>query len=132
MAAPAKAGVDPITLSVTANFLRTLTEEMGQSLQDTAYSCVFSEALDFSCAVFDDTGDLIGQGNFIPSQLAATTFAVKEVQRRFGADGLAPGDVVLHNDPFSGMNHLPEHMVMKAVFAGGKALSAGMVETIRS
>jgi N-methylhydantoinase B len=118
--AAATAAVDPITLSVTANFLRTLTEEMGQSLQATAYSCVFSEALDFSCAVFDDTGDLIGQGNFIPSQLAATTFAVKEIQRQFGADGLAPGDIVLHNDPFSGMNHLPEHMVLRGVFLDEK------------
>lgn len=120
MGTPSKTVIDPITLSVTANYLRTLTEEMGQSLQDTAYSTVFSEALDFSCTVFDGRGDLIGQGNFCPSQLAATTFAVKAVQRVFEPDGLEPGDVVLHNDPFSGMNHLPEHMVLKAVFVDGQ------------
>ena len=27
---------------------------------------------------------------------------------------------MLHNDPYSGMNHLPEHMVVKAVFDDGE------------
>lgn len=115
MAASETRVVDPVTMTVTANCLATISREMGLALQNTAYSTVFNEALDFSCTVFDEEGELIGQGEFCPSQLAASTFAVKEILRRFGAETISAGDVYLHNDPFSGMNHLPEHLLMKAV-----------------
>ncbi len=115
MAASETRVVDPVTMTVTANYLATISREMGLALQNTAYSTVFNEALDFSCTVFDEEGELIGQGEFCPSQLAASTFAVKEILRRFGAETISADDVYLHNDPFSGMNHLPEHLLMKAV-----------------
>ncbi|MEA2167232.1 MAG: N-methylhydantoinase [Solirubrobacteraceae bacterium] len=119
MTSSATRSVDPVTMTVAANYLATVSREMGQALQNTAYSTVFNEALDFSCSVFDDEGELIGQGEFCPSQLAATTFAVKEILRRFGVDAIREHDVYLHNDPFSGMNHLPEHLVTKGVFLDG-------------
>ena len=108
--------VDPVTMTVTANYLITVSREMGQAMQTTAYSPIFNEALDFSCAVFDDIGEMIGQGEFCPAQLGATTMALQWIIDEFGLDALGPGDVFLHNDPYSGMNHLPEHMVVKAVF----------------
>jgi N-methylhydantoinase B len=112
--------VDPVTLTVTANYLITVSREMGQAMQNTAYSPIFNEALDFSCAVFDDVGEMIGQGEFCPAQLGATTMALAWIIDEFGLDWLGEGDVVLHNDPYSGMNHLPEHMVVKAVFDNGE------------
>jgi N-methylhydantoinase B/oxoprolinase/acetone carboxylase alpha subunit len=112
--------VDPVTLTVTANYLVTVSEEMGQAMRNTAYSPIFNEALDFSCAVFDEIGDMIGQGDFCPAQLGATTMALRWIIDEFGLDAIGPGDVFLHNDPFSGMNHLPEHMVLKAVFHEGE------------
>jgi N-methylhydantoinase B len=115
MTEPTVRVVDPVTMTIAANYLVTISREMGKALQNTAYSTVFNEALDFSCTVFDGDGELIGQGEFCPSQLAATTFAVKEILRRFDLEAIGERDVFLHNDPFSGMNHLPEHLVMKAV-----------------
>ncbi len=112
--------VDPVTMTVTANYLVTVSREMGRAMQDTAYSPIFNEALDFSCAVFDDDGEMIGQGEFCPAQLGATTMALRWIIDEFGLDSLREGDVFLHNDPFSGMNHLPEHMVVKAVFHEGR------------
>ena len=112
--------VDPVTMTVTANYLVTVTREMGQAMQNTAYSPIFNEALDFSCAVFDEEGEMIGQGEFCPAQLGATTMALRWIIDEFGLDALEPGDVFLHNDPYSGMNHLPEHMVVKAVFCDGQ------------
>jgi N-methylhydantoinase B len=113
-------GVDPVTMTVTANYLVTVSKEMGQAMQDTAYSPIFNEALDFSCAVFDETGEMIGQGEFCPAQLGATTMALRWIIDAFGLDWLGEGDVALHNDPYSGMNHLPEHMVVKAIFDAGQ------------
>ena len=112
--------VDPVTMTVTTNYLVTVSREMGQAMQSTAYSPIFNEALDFSCAVFDEIGEMIGQGEFCPAQLGATTMALQWIIEEFGLDALGPGDVFLHNDPYSGMNHLPEHMVVKAVFHEGE------------
>ena len=120
VAARIQDGIDPVTMTVTANYLVTVSREMGQAMQDTAYSPIFNEALDFSCAVFDADGEMIGQGDFCPAQLGATTMALRWIIDEFGLEALQPDDVFLHNDPFSGMNHLPEHMVMKAVFYKGE------------
>ena len=65
--------VDPVTMTVTANFLATVSREMGEAMKHTAYSPIFNEALDFSCAVFDGEGEMIGQGEFCPAQLGAST-----------------------------------------------------------
>ena len=94
--------VDPVTLTVTANYLVTVSREMGQAMQNTAYSPIFNEALDFSCAVFDDVGDMIGQGEFCPAQLGATTMALPGSSTSSASTGLGTGDVVLHNDPVLG------------------------------
>ena len=107
---------DTTTLTVTANYLANLTREMGEALQQAAYSTVFNEARDFSCTVFDDTGEIIGQGEFCPSQLAATSFAIENIIDRFPVETMRADEVYLSNDPFSGMNHLPEHMVVRPVF----------------
>lgn len=114
--------VDPVTMTVTANYLATVSREMGEAMKNTAYSPIFNEALDFSCAVFDDEGEMIGQGEFCPAQLGATTMALRWIIDEFGLDALGEGDVFLHNDPYSGMNHLPEHMVVKAVFNEGERI----------
>jgi N-methylhydantoinase B len=112
--------VDPVTMTVTANFLATVSREMGEAMKHTAYSPIFNEALDFSCAVFDGDGEMIGQGEFCPAQLGATTMALRWIIDAYGVDAIGPGDVFLHNDPYSGMNHLPEHMVVKGVFNEGE------------
>ena len=64
---------------------------------------------------------MIGQGEFCPAQLGATTLALRWIIEEFGLESFGPGDVYIHNDPYSGMNHLPEHMVVKAVFYEGAA-----------
>ena len=71
------------------------------------------------CSTSD--GEMIGQGEFCPAQLGATTMALRWIIDEFGLDALGPGDVFLHNDPYSGMNHLPEHMVVKARVLRGRA-----------
>ena len=63
---------------------------------------------------------MIGQGEFCPAQLGATTIALRWIIDEFGLDALGPATSFLHNDPYSGMNHLPEHMVVKAVFYDGR------------
>ena len=47
---------DPILLEIFNNLFMTIAEQMGVTLQNTAYSVNVKERLDFSCAVFDADG----------------------------------------------------------------------------
>ena len=86
-----------------------------------AYSPIFSESRDFSCALFDASGRMIAQGRFNPAHLGAIGETVRCVLDELGADSFEPGDVVVHNDPFRGGCHMPEHMLLRPVFREGRA-----------
>jgi 5-oxoprolinase (ATP-hydrolysing) len=47
---------DPVMLEIFNNLFMSIAEQMGVTLQNTAYSVNIKERLDFSCAVFDATG----------------------------------------------------------------------------
>ncbi len=86
----------------------------------TAFSPIFNEGLDFSCVLFDRRGNMIGQAEFCPAQIAASLFIVRWTLEELGVDSFEPGDVVLHNDPYRGGAHIPEHSVMRPVFHEGE------------
>ena len=113
---PATGEVDQITLQVANNFLVTTAREMGIAMRNTAYSPLFNEGLDFSCAIFDAEGEMIAQAEFCPAQLGAMLFVVSWTILEVGAENFNPEDVVFHNDPFRGGCHLPEYCVIKPVF----------------
>ena len=117
-AAAQGAALDPVTLTIIDNRLANITREMGTAMMRAAYSPIFSESKDFSCAVFDAEAELVGQGEFCPAQLGAMTHTVRWTVREIGAGNFAPGDVVIHNDPYRAGCHLPEHLLLKPVFDG--------------
>ena len=104
------APVDAITMSVIDHRLVNITREMGTAMMRTAYSPIFSESKDLSCAVFDAQGEMIAQGEFCPAQLGAIPHAVRWTIEELGLESFAPGDVVVHNDPYRCGCHMPEHM----------------------
>jgi 5-oxoprolinase (ATP-hydrolysing) len=48
---------DPVMLEVFNNLFMSIAEQMGVTLQNTAYSVNIKERLDFSCALFDADGN---------------------------------------------------------------------------
>jgi N-methylhydantoinase B len=110
---------DQITLQVVNNYLVTTAREMGTAMRNTAYSPLFNEGLDFSCAVFDRKGEMVAQAEFCPSHLGAIRFVVEWTILEVGIDNFHEGDIVLHNDPYRGGCHLPEYCVIKPVFFDG-------------
>src|SRR5262249_36734775 len=50
---------DPVMLEIFNNLFMSIAEQMGVSLQNTAYSVNIKERLDFSCAVFDADATLV-------------------------------------------------------------------------
>ena len=69
--------IDQITLQVINNFLVTTAREMGVAMMNTAYSPLFNEGLDFSCAIFDEKGEMIAQAEFCPAHLGAIIYIVE-------------------------------------------------------
>lgn len=108
--------VDQITLQVVNNNLVTTCREMGVAMKNTSYSPLFNEGLDFSCAIFDEEGEMIAQAEFCPAQLGAMMYVVEWTIQEIGKENFHPGDVVFHNDPFRGGCHLPEYCVIAPVF----------------
>ncbi len=107
--------LDPITFGVLEAALRSACEEMGGALRRSSYSPIIREMLDFSCAIFDPSGRLVAQGEFIPAQLGAMGLVVRETLRRHRAT-LAPGDVFIANHPYLGGAHTPDVNVLRPVF----------------
>jgi N-methylhydantoinase B len=110
-------------LTLLHNRLVSICREMGVATMRTAYSPVFNEGFDFVCALFDRDGRMIAQAEYNPSMLGAANFAVRWVLEEIGADAFAPGDVWVHNDPYRGGCHLPEHMVIRGIFVDGELVA---------
>jgi 5-oxoprolinase (ATP-hydrolysing) len=106
---------DPVMLEVFNNLFMSIAEQMGVSLQNTAYSVNIKERLDFSCAVFAADGTLVANAPHMPVHLGSMDRAVESVIRE-NVGKIAPGDVYAINAPYNGGTHLPDITVCTPVF----------------
>jgi len=106
---------DPVMLEVFNNLFMSIAEQMGVVLQNTSYSVNIKERLDFSCAVFDNDGELVANAPHIPVHLGSMSESVKTIIRERGAT-VKRGDVFMLNAPYNGGTHLPDVTVMTPVF----------------
>jgi 5-oxoprolinase (ATP-hydrolysing) len=106
---------DPVMLEVFNNLFMSIAEQMGVSLQNTAYSVNIKERLDFSCAVFAADGTLVANAPHMPVHLGSMDRAVETIIRE-NKGAIAPGDVYAINAPYNGGTHLPDITVCTPVF----------------
>jgi 5-oxoprolinase (ATP-hydrolysing) len=109
---------DPVMLEVFNNLFMSIAEQMGFTLQNTAYSVNIKERLDFSCAVFAADGGLIANAPHIPIHLGSMGQSVRAVIDK-NPGSIKPGDVFVLNDPYNGGTHLPDVTVITPVFGDG-------------
>ena len=102
-------------LEVFNNLFMSIAEQMGVSLQNTAYSVNIKERLDFSCAVFAHDGTLVANAPHMPVHLGSMDRSVETIIRD-NAGRIAPGDVYAINAPYNGGTHLPDITVCTPVF----------------
>ncbi len=114
---------DPVALSIINNALVAICREMGTAMIRTAYSPIFNESRDFSCAIFDPEGQLLAQGEYCPAQLGAIVHTVRCVLDEIPISRFGPGDVLIHNDPYRGGCHMPEHLMLRPIFHDGKLVA---------
>jgi 5-oxoprolinase (ATP-hydrolysing) len=108
---------DPVLLEVFNNLFMSIAEQMGVTLQNTAYSVNIKERLDFSCALFDSSGALVANAPHMPVHLGSMDRSV-DIVRRLNPD-ISPGDVYALNAPYNGGTHLPDITVVTPVFDEG-------------
>ena len=114
---------DPVMLEVFNNLFMSIAEQMGVTLQNTAYSVNIKERLDFSCAVFSAAGELVANAPHMPVHLGSMDQSVETVIRE-NEGAIRPGDVFALNAPYNGGTHLPDITVVTPVFdeTGGRLL----------
>jgi 5-oxoprolinase (ATP-hydrolysing) len=110
---------DPVMLEVFNNLFMSIAEQMGVSLQNTAYSVNIKERLDFSCAVFAHDGTLVANAPHMPVHLGSMDRSVESIIRD-NKGKIAPGDVYAINAPYNGGTHLPDITVCTPVFDNKK------------
>lgn len=111
-----RGALDPLELTVMANAVAMVAEEMGTVLVRGALSPNIRERRDASAALFDARGRMVAQAAHIPVHLGAMPEAVAAVRER----GPRPGDVFLLNDPYHGGSHLPDLTLVEAVELDGE------------
>lgn len=108
--------MNAIELSVFASRVAAVCDEMGAVLRFAAFSPNIKDRLDFSCAVFDATGELCAQAAHIPVHLGSMAYAMRDL---VDAQDWQPGDMLIVNDPYLGGTHLPDVTLVAPVFFEG-------------
>ena len=117
--------VDAARFEIVKNALLSAAEEMKIVLAKTAYSPLLKMAGDYSCGIFDRSGNMVAQGPDLPVHLGSMPDAVRSVVAAFPQPDA--GDVYIHNDPYHGGSHLPDVNVVVPAFHGDTLLGFGCV-----
>ena len=108
--------VDPVNLEIFKSLYSSVAEEMGVSLRRSAFSPNIKERRDYSCAISNQDGVLIAQGDHMPVHLGSMPMSVRAALEIVK---LGPGDIVVLNDPYAGGTHLPDVTMVAAVYGEG-------------
>lgn len=114
--------VDPITFEVIRNQLEHICRQMGTILRKTSYSPILYDMVDFSNALLDQNGDLIGQAENCPAHLGAMHFSTKAAVNDIGMENIYEGDIIILNDPFKGGTHIPDVTFSMPIFYEGQII----------
>jgi N-methylhydantoinase B len=118
MTATLPPGLDPITFAVVKSALDSIVDDMAYTVMRTARSPIVRDVLDYSTTLTDPQGRIVTQAKTVALHLGAVPDAMAVVLEMY-RDDLAPGDVIILNDPYAGGMHLPDIFMIKPVFHEG-------------
>src|SRR5262245_37046393 len=126
------AGKDALELDVTTltmwwNKLLSIVDEAQVTLLRTAFSRIVTEAWDFSCALFDTTGEMIAQGRHgLPAFLGCMAQAMHDFLAAFPPATLNPGDSLITTDPWIGASQINDVFFVTPIFHRGRIVAYAM------
>src|SRR3990172_4462308 len=113
------AGIDPILLEVLWNRLVSVVNEQAAALMRTSFTSVVREACDLSAGVFDLRGNMVAQAvTGTPGHINTMATCVRHFLAAYPPAQLAPGDVLISNDPWRCSGHLNDLTVVTPIFRG--------------
>jgi len=114
--------MDMITLTIMESTMVAICREMGIVLMKTSYSTIFNEGLDFTCAIADPDGQMLAVADYCPAQIGGMPLLIESCVKELSSEPMEPGDVVVHNDPYRGGLHTPEHTFFTPIFVGAELM----------
>src|SRR5687768_6610396 len=106
---------DPITFAVLKSAFESIVDDMAYAVMRTARSPIVRDVLDYSATMCDAQGRILAQAKTVALHLGAVPDAIEALLRHYRQD-LAPGDVIIFNDPYDGGMHLPDIFMFKPIF----------------
>jgi len=110
---------DVVTMQVIRYALEQIADEMGHTLVRTGRSTIITEIKDISCVVTDPKGQTVAQAHHTPSLLAGFEITMRELVKTYRPEDLAPGDVIVTNDPYRGCQHIMDLYAIAPAFHDG-------------
>ena len=114
--------IDPITLEIMSNGLKSIMDETYIALMKSAYSTNIKERHDHSTAIVDPAGRLIVQAeNSLAIHIGSMMGLMNTLLAKMPLSDVKEGDIFISNDPYAaGGSHLPDVNMAMPVFADGK------------
>ena len=116
--------IDPVTLEVIWNRLLSVANEQQDALIRTAFSTIVRESQDLACGIFDTRGRMIAQSiSGTPGHINAMATSMKHFLAAFPPDKLAPGDVLITNDPWMTAGQINDITITTPLFKNGRLVA---------
>ncbi|MBI1996837.1 MAG: hydantoinase B/oxoprolinase family protein [Deltaproteobacteria bacterium] len=116
--------IDPVTLEVIWNRFLSVANEQQDALIRTAFSTIVRESQDLACGMFDTQGRMIAQSiSGTPGHINAMATSMKHFLAAYPPDKLAPGDVLITNDPWQTAGQINDITITTPVFKNGKLVA---------
>jgi N-methylhydantoinase B len=116
--------IDPVTLEVIWNRFLSVANEQQDALIRTAFSTIVRESQDLACGLFDTKGRMIAQSlSGTPGHINAMATSMKHFLGAYPAEKLAPGDVLITNDPWQTAGQINDITITTPVFKHGKLVA---------
>jgi N-methylhydantoinase B len=113
--------IDPVTLEVIWSRFMSVANEQQDALIRTAFSTIVRESQDLACGLFDTRGRMIAQSlSGTPGHINAMATSMKHFLAAFPPERLAPGDVLITNDPWQTAGQINDITITTPIFRNGK------------
>ena len=113
---------DAIDLEVLWSGLVTVVDEASYAILRTSMSKIVVEARDFGALLLDPEGALLISDAGVASKIGTNSIAARELLKQFPAHTLAPGDMLITNNPWWIMGHLNDVAVVAPLFHRGRLI----------
>jgi N-methylhydantoinase B len=116
--------LDPVTLEICWSRLIGVVNEQAAALMRTSFTSIVREAGDLSAGVFDRRGFMVAQAvTGTPGHINSMALAMKHFLAAHPVETLAPGDVLITNDPWKTSGHLNDVTIASPIFRGDRLVA---------